>query len=183
MTRTDPLQLYDLERHLLEDVAGRFHATGSLSAFDFFLIVIWKSNRAKTYMAKRLLAGGHGSIEEAVRVLTGQLHCADTRRERMRILVQVWGFQLPMASAVLTILYSDDFTVYDVRACNSLGAFHNLANKSAFDSIWRGYEEFCRAVRNSGPDGLSLRDKDRHLWATSFAEQLEADIQSNFGLG
>ena len=35
----DYLEFYDLEEYLLSEVRRRFHANGSLSAFDFFLIV------------------------------------------------------------------------------------------------------------------------------------------------
>jgi len=50
----DPLRFYDLERFLLEDVRSRFNIVGSIGAFDFFAIVIWKANRAKSHIARRL---------------------------------------------------------------------------------------------------------------------------------
>jgi len=42
----DPVRYYDLERYLLDDVRTRYASEGSLGAFDFFSIVIWKANRA-----------------------------------------------------------------------------------------------------------------------------------------
>ena len=39
-----------------------------------------------------------------------------------------WAFRLPTASAILTVLYPDVFTVYDRRVCKVLGAFDQLAN-------------------------------------------------------
>jgi len=44
----DYLEYYDLERYLFENVHQRFHLEHSLGAFDFFSIVIWKANRAKS---------------------------------------------------------------------------------------------------------------------------------------
>ena len=51
----DYVRYYDLESYLFEDVRQQFQSEGSLSAFDFFSIVIWKANRAKSKIAKRLL--------------------------------------------------------------------------------------------------------------------------------
>ncbi len=38
----DYLKYYDLEAYLFDDLRKRFHEDGSLGAFDFFSIVIWK---------------------------------------------------------------------------------------------------------------------------------------------
>ena len=51
-----------------------------------------------------------------------------------------------MATAILTVLYPDYFTVYDTRVCNQLGGFSNLGTRS-ISTIWEGYEEFREAVR------------------------------------
>jgi hypothetical protein len=177
----DYLRYYDLETYLLEDVRGRFHAHGILSAFDFFSIVIWKANRAKSKIARRLLRkAGSDDLEQAVADLSRSLFEADTSKERLRILMEDWGFMLPMASAVLAVLWPDEFTVYDVRACDELGKFHQLANRTRFGRVWSTYQEFCEAVRVAGPEGLSLRDRDRHLWAKSSATQLQQDIARCF---
>lgn len=49
------LDYYYLEQYLFDVVSARFQTVGTLSAFDFFCIVIWKANRAKSKVAKRLL--------------------------------------------------------------------------------------------------------------------------------
>jgi hypothetical protein len=180
----DYLDYYDLESYLLNTVRDRFQEQGRLNAFDFFSIVIWKANRAKTHVAKRLLGHGQGfkDLESAVTDLTEGLARQPTSKERFRYLWGDWGFQLPMASAILTILYPDDFTIYDYRVCNALDDFHNLINRSKFDDVWSGYEALCRRVKEATPNGLSLRDKDRYLWGKSAHEQLLADIVLKFGI-
>jgi len=45
---------YDLEPCIFGEVQVRFEQEGYLLAFDFFCIVIWKANRAKSKIAKRL---------------------------------------------------------------------------------------------------------------------------------
>ncbi len=177
----DFLRYYDLERYLLEDVHHHFHRDGFLSAFDFFAIVIWKANRAKTLIARRLLSKCPGeNIDSAVSNLSSSLFQADNPRERLRLLIEDWGFHLPMASAILTILWPDYFTVYDIRACEQLGGFHKLAHCTKFDKIWSNYKLFRDAVGAAGPEGISLRDKDRYLWGRSSASQLQQEIARCF---
>ena len=177
----DYLRYYHLETYLREDVRSRFRAEGALSAFDFFSIVIWKANRAKSKIAHRLSKKAElDDLDQVIGRLSKSLSEAETPKERLRILIEDWGFLLAMASAVLAVLWPDDFTVYDVRTCNELGKFHQLTNWTRFDKIWPRYEEFREAVRSAGPDGLSLRDTDRYLWAKSSATQLQEDIARCF---
>ena len=79
----DYLQFYDLEAYLLDVVGPRFHAQGHLDAFDFFCIVIWKANRSKSLIARRLLATGAGDLDAAVRRLTEGLAAWPEPRERL----------------------------------------------------------------------------------------------------
>jgi len=180
---TDPLRYYDLERYLLEDVRDRLLTGQSIGAFDFFSIVIWKANRAKSRIANRLRDKDpkkRNALEPIVRDLTRSLHDAHDDRARLSILLADWGFMLPMATAILSILWPNEFTVYDVRVCGELGAFGNLDNLGTFDQKWTGYCRYRDAVRAKVPQVDSLRDKDRYLWAQSAIRQLEADIATGF---
>jgi hypothetical protein len=177
---TDYLKLYDDENYLFDEVSRRFSEHGYLNAFDFFCIVLWKANRAKSKIAKRLLRKGHPDLDSAVVALTKSLADAADDKARMKILIVEWGFMLPMASAILTVLYPMLFTIYDFRICGVLDDFHKLQNKTNFDSLWKGYESFLAAVKKIGPSEYSLRDKDRWSWGKSFYQQLEKDIAENF---
>ena len=84
-----------------------------------------------------------------------------------------------MATAILTVLYPDHFTVYDTRVCNQLGRFSNLGSRS-IATIWEGYEEFRQAVqeeavRRGAPESLGLRDMDRWLWTLDVVDQLRRE--------
>jgi hypothetical protein len=174
----DYRQYYDLESYLFDTVRRRFAEQGYLNAFDFFCIVIWKAERAKSRIAKKLLAKEE-NLEAAVRKLTTELAQQKTAKDRLRYLWEAWDFYLPMASAILTVLYPDEFTVYDWRVGDELG-FHDLGNLSNFENLWPRYEEFKRQVEKSTPKELSLRDKDRYLVGKLFAEQLKSDIEKGF---
>lgn len=182
------LKYYWLETYLLEEVNPRFLQRGYLEAEDFFCIIIWKANRAKSLIADRLLKKVEReklNLGQAVRNLTEEIAQAKTPEARMRVLLENWGFHLPMASAILTVLYPEDFTVYDVRVAMMLEEdgkknFTQIANITAFEKLWPRYEEFKSAVENSASVGLSLRDKDRNLWGKSFYEQLQQDVKNDF---
>ncbi len=63
-------QYYHLESYLLDTVQPRFRNQGYLLAFDFFCIVIWKANRAKSHVARKLLNQGHRTLNGAAKALT-----------------------------------------------------------------------------------------------------------------
>jgi hypothetical protein len=178
--------LSNLEAYLLEQVRPNFIRIGFLSASEFFCIVIWKANRAKSKIARKLLRDSScKNLDEAVRKLTEDMAEAGTAESRLRVLVGKWRFALPMASAILTILYPEEFTIYDVRVAgiideeNQTRLLH-VGNRTAFANLWSGYREYMDLVERSAPTALSLRDKDRHLWGKSFFLQLQKDIQENF---
>jgi len=98
----------------------------------------------------------------------------------MKILVSDWGFRLPMASAILTVLYPNAFTIYDVRVCDVLGNFRNAQYRTHFDALWSEYEEYVKAVRRAVKAKHNLRDKDRWLWGKSFCDQLQKQISAKF---
>jgi len=181
----DYRQYFDLDCYLFDVVSRRYRQFKTLSVFDFFYIVIWKANRAKSKIAKRLLRRGYASLEKAVEALFHDLAARNSSRSRLECLIYDWGFKLPMASALLSVLYPKDFTVYDIRVCNQIKGFHNLANISAKNKLWNGYCAFVQRVSEFNAAGLSLttlRDKDRYLWGKSFYEQLRNDIVKNFGI-
>ena len=174
------INYYHQEEYLFEVVGPRFHKAKELSAFDFFCIVIWKANRAKSRIAKRLLKIQPKSIESAVQELTSQIANASSAESRLAVLMEGWGFRIPMASAILTVLYPQDFTIYDVRVCDSLDDFTYLANTTVPSRRWEQYEAYCQAVNSAVSEQLSLRDKDRWLWGKSFFNQLQHDISTGF---
>ncbi|MGD1088038.1 MAG: hypothetical protein ABR955_04850 [Verrucomicrobiota bacterium] len=176
----DACLYYDLERYLLEIVRPRFRNNGWIGAFDFFSIVIWKANRAKSKVANKMQRiSGEKDLEKICHKITKSLGRAKDDKERMYILISKWEFRLPMASAILTILYPDKFTVYDYRAAEQVGDDSKLNTKSNFEAIWTGYLKFKNLVVKTG-EGKLLRDKDRFLFGKSRMEDLERDIKSGF---
>ena len=179
MELTDYSAYYDLESYLFKTVHDQFASQGWLNSFDFFCIVIWKANRAKTKIAKRIRQLGNGDLDKGVHDFTSAIARAATAQEKLSVLLE-HGFLLPMATAILTVLYPNEFTMYDVRVCDALGDFHRLANLTKLSTIWAEYTRFVQSVKAATPAQLSLRDKDRYLWAKSFAQQLTHDVEREF---
>lgn len=176
------LQFYNLDSYLFDSVHQRFANQGYLGAFDFFCIVIWKANRAKSKVAKKLLGKSmKKTLDEAVIELTKGVAAEETPKRKLLFLrFGKIPFRLPMATAILTVLYPDEFTVYDYRVCEVLDGFHNLNNITRIDKLWEEYLAFKRAVESNSPQGYSLRDRDRYLWGKSFSHQLQTDITNGF---
>lgn len=172
----DYCKIHDLERYLFSDVGPRFIETGEIDPADFYMMIIWKANRAKTRVRDRLNKRD-GSFTAAVQNIAASLYASDCPKRRLEVLMKDWQFRLPMATAILTILYPSEFTVYDVRVCGELGKFRELANRKFSDRLWNDYQRFLDAVKDATPAGLSLRDKDRYLWGRSFYNGVTKDLQ------
>jgi hypothetical protein len=175
----DYVEYANLGTYLFETVRVRFQEQGYLNAFDFFSIVIWKANRAKSNVAKMLTKASSIGLENLVKIITNGVANAPSPKEKLRVL---WsgGFRLPMASAILTVLYPEEFTVYDYRVCDELEIPKILDSIRSFDMVWEGYTDFKAQVIANTPSGLSLRDKDLYLWGKSRCDQLIKDISNEF---
>ena len=79
MTTAEYLRYKNPEQYLFTYVNRRFRRDHSIGAFDLFSIVIWKANRAKSTVAKRLLRSG-GSLEAVARRLTTELYKCKERQ-------------------------------------------------------------------------------------------------------
>jgi hypothetical protein len=162
----------------LTDVKDYFSKSGFLNSFDFFCIIIWKANRAKSKIANRLLTI-NPDLDEGVKDLTNEIYKANDNKEKLKILIEDFGFRLPMASAILSLLYPDHFTIYDIRVCDTFPNYKGLDNL-IFEKLWVGYQNYIEDVKNYDTQNLSLRDKDRLLWGKSFYEQLNSDLKTKF---
>ena len=159
------IKYYNLEEYLFQDVGPRFRKTDTLSVEDFFCIVIWKANRAKTKIKKRLSA--KSTLSGSVKELANDIVCSNNPEGKLEVMVKKWKFGLPMATAVLTVLYPEDFTVYDYRVREQLKLDNVYGVKKYFKYFLpavRKYSEF----RNE-----SMRETDKELLGKSFFDDLQ----------
>lgn len=87
-----------------------------------------------------------------------------------------------MASAILTVLYPEIFSIYDWRVRSQLKHPQKFNQKFpdisySHDRVKQYFEEYIPQVLQAGREiaknpNLSLRDCDRLLWAKSWYEDL-----------
>jgi hypothetical protein len=179
MTEIDYKKFYDAEGYLLDEVGKRFREAGKLEAFDFYTLLIWKAARAKNYHRDRLKEKA-GSFEAAVHKIAEHLHASSDRKQRLKILMEAWDFHLPTATAILTILDPDTFTVYDRRVCKEVRReehYKRWCSRPFSEELWTEYESFKQAVINETPPGLTLREKDQFLFGRSTLKDIERDCK------
>jgi hypothetical protein len=174
------LKYYCLEKYLFDDVRVRFHREGVIDPIDFYMILIWKANRAKN-RARDRLAHEAGSFSKAVEQIGAELHNAKGAKERLGALMSArWKFRLATATAILTVLYPEEFTIYDKRVLDELPRFKQLGEKPFSGAMWEQYCDFKRAVEACTPAELCLRDKDRFLWGKSSYREAQKASGANF---
>jgi hypothetical protein len=66
------------------------------------------------------------------------------------------------------------------RVRSQLRGLETTPQSSRFDRTWAHYQRYVRRVQAKAPEELCLRDKDRFLWAKSWADQLRRDIAGGF---
>jgi hypothetical protein len=159
-------------------VRPRFKKIGELEPADFYMVLILKAARAKNYHKKRL-TNIAGSFKKAVRKIASELHRSTNHKHRLQVLMHKWRFSLPTASAILTFLYPNAFTVYDWRVCKEVKCDYKSWHSRRFsDALWSHYESFNQEVINKTPAHLSLRDNDRFLIGRSTRRSIEHDCKS-----
>jgi len=165
----DYKRYYNLEEYLFHNVGPRFRKTNTLSVEDFFCIVIWKANRAKTNIKKKL--SKMTTLSEAIGELTDDIVRGESSEEKLNVMIKKWKFGLPMATAVLTVLYPDDFTVYDYRVREQLGL-------DDIYSVKKYLKDFLPEVKKySELRNMSMRETDKELWGKSFFDDLQKLIK------
>ena len=159
------LKYYFLEDYLFNDVSKNFQEHGYLTPEEFFAIVIWKSNRAKTNVRR-----GIKKSKKTIRTITSEIFQTKTLEQKLEAIISIPGIGIPMASAILTVCYPDNFTVADYRACATLKDFGEeiTGNPTAKISAYFEYLDKCKKLAKKY--NLSLRNFDRIFWAKDFYE-------------
>ncbi len=134
-----------------------FAAGDRIAAADFNQnhldpIFNWKSPRPKSYLNDN----DPNDIIEALRLVT----TVQQERTAMAVLCGLHGVSVPMASAILTAINRERFTVIDWRSLNGLGIQKKKQHLSLNDYL--AYLSFCRT--KSKTRNVTLRELDRALW-------------------
>lgn len=91
MTDTDFRKYYDRDGYLITEVSDRSKRGEPIRAFDLFSIVVWKANRSKSRIAKRLperYGENSADLDIAVTDLVLHIRSSGSYKERLRVLLQ-----------------------------------------------------------------------------------------------
>jgi hypothetical protein len=110
-----------------------------------------------------------GNLKTVVKKLTSEIFHMSGTEQKLELLIKSWKFNLPMATTILTVLYPQEFTIYDMRVRGQIGICNDFSGRK--DQIKRYFDEFLPKVKRLGK-GKNLRNKDRYLWGKSFYQDL-----------
>jgi hypothetical protein len=134
--------------------SGKRIARGEYTRRNLQAIFEWKTGgRGKS----RLQVNTDEEIEDALRTAVQ----AKAERTAVAVLSGLYGVEIPVASAVLTAIAPDRYTIIDYRALEALGetrTWHTIDGYLA-------YLACCRKLARE--NGVTLRELDRALWQWS----------------
>jgi len=136
--------------------AGREISSGSYSRDSLQVIFRWKTRGRGI---SRLHRNTHEEIADALQLAVR----AAADRSAVAVLCGLNGVEVPVASAILTAINPERFTIIDFRALESLG----ITDRQAYYTIdfFIDYLQFCRGLASQCRVGL--RTLDRALWQWS----------------
>lgn len=136
--------------------AGRAISSGDYSRDNLQVIFRWKTRGRGILRLKR------NTDEEIADALQLAVRAA-ADRSAVAVLCGLNGVEVPVASAILTAINPERFTIIDFRALESLG----ITNRQAYYTIdfFIDYLRFCRGLASQCRVGL--RTLDRALWQWS----------------
>lgn len=177
--RMDFSLYYDLEYRLFPQIRDKYLVDGTISSIDFYSILIWKAERAKTKHFRRLKNDyGYSSFDHAVSDMMLRIFRENESGGKLKILMDDFGFKIPTGSAILSVLYPDTYAVYDRRVREEVGFKYDLSAYMKFsDEVWLKYKKFVSMVKLAMPGETDLREIDRYLWGRSRYRQIESDLR------
>ncbi len=147
-------------------IAGQQILRGDFSAENLAKIVYWKSPRVVHYILENPQEKIAEALQKAIAPTTSP-------REAVLALTELRGIGVPVASAILTAIFPDRYTVIDFRALEALG--HEPGGVEFYEE----YLTFCRDLaarlaqrgvihsQENYPAPTVLRALDRALWQWS----------------
>lgn len=124
---------------------------------DLEWIVRWKTPRSIGYFNRN----DRDTVDE---VLERVLEASSTGR-KIRMLMELSGIRVKMASAFLLFMNPEEYTVLDWRAANVLTDEDILNQTISDDASIDEYIEYLRVCRSTAEQlDVSLRELDRALW-------------------
>jgi len=151
--------------------AGRCLAHRSFRLACVVMIFLWKSHRPLWLFVQNKPC----DVEAAIKAATAATQTGDVRRA-VKSLTSLKGVGLKMASAILTAMFPERYTVCDFRASHALGQKDN--NSLRYYVAYLDYFQMTAAEF-----GVTLRDFDRANWFWSWEQTRRCEAGRVVSLG
>lgn len=136
--------------------AGNKILSGDYSLENLAIIFRWKTGGRGV---SRLRRNSDTELADTLRLVAN----AATERAAVAVLCGLFGVEVPVASAILTAIKPEAYTIIDFRALESLG----INKRQSYYTIdyYLGYLRKCRELAHQS--NVDLRTLDRALWQWS----------------
>jgi len=141
--------------------AGRRIRDGAYTLDNLIAIAEWKLERApgNYYPSMAIIRKSDPvQVERVLRFITR----TSNKKLAIEILDEIDGIGVRVASAIMTAIYPDRYTIIDVHALRELGEEKQASRPDTTVDFYLKYLDFCLAT--AAELGVSLRDLDKALW-------------------
>lgn len=157
------LRLYDIEYTLFNIIGPAVKKRGYLTFHDFYKICMWKTRRAKNRYLKN---------QNCVEQITKLAFLEKDENKKMKILCQFDGVSVPVASAILTIVYPEEYGIIDIRCLEMLNVIGFEISKHPNIKTWLKFIKIMRELAKENE--ITPRKVDMVLFAMH-KEMLDKD--------
>lgn len=144
--------------------AGRNIAAGDFSRENLNVIVRWKMEGV--HLTRVMSYVDQNTDAEITRALSSALR-APTEAEAIEILDKLHGVGVPVASAIMTTINPEKYTIIDIYALRSLGVADAPTDRVDY---YLAYLQKCRELAHQF--NVSLRTLDHALWQWGYEHPL-----------
>lgn len=161
------IELYDTENYLFKVIGPSVKKRGFFLFDEFYKICMWKSARQKQRYIKN---------KDSVEKKTNSAFAEVDERKRMEMLCRLNGVSIPMASALLTIVYPEKYAVIDIRCLEMLKKKNCDIGKYPSLNTWIKYLKIMREWAKE--NNVTPRELDMALFATHREELDRQDYRN-----
>ncbi len=148
------IEEYDVEKIIFTEIGPRARKNQFLNFDDFYKICMWKSRRQKNRYLKNKT-----KVEEISR----KAFLTSDEAERVELLRSLDGVGIPTASAILTIVSPESYSIIDIRCIETLNHLGYKIKNVMKVNNWLKYLEIMRSLAKE--NNVTPRDLDKALFA------------------
>ncbi|MCR4334462.1 MAG: hypothetical protein NUV47_01905 [Patescibacteria group bacterium] len=148
------IDLYGTENYLFKIIGPKVKERGYFLFEEFFEVCMWKSARQKQRYIEN---------KDSVERISRNAFSEKDEKRKMEVLCQLKGVNVPMASALLTIVCPESYAVIDIRCLEMLTEMkHGIGNNPSIET-WLKYLAKMREWAKE--NNVTPRELDMALYA------------------